>query len=220
MDGFLDRYNSVINQIHRETEEGMIYAQPDTVRLPPGAAPPRPPENYIHTMATYDEYGRPRPPEGHVRVMGALVKRMPTIESIGSGEAVSILSARDRMRTPSPHNSGSRPPTRANTFSTMGSEPPSRANSLSVAVERLASGSPGSSSSGGGGGVLGGVSEVLEEVGGNGEVSELGEVATPRLGSAGTTGTADTGRDTYRTNSYYTAGSTMTSASSSPEAAS
>ncbi|KAF4568246.1 hypothetical protein EYR40_010356 [Pleurotus pulmonarius] len=217
MDGFLDRYNSVISQIHRETEEGMLYAQPDTTGLPPGAAPPRPSENYIHTMATYDEYGRPRPPEGHVRVMGALVKRMPTIESIGSGEAVSILSARDRMRTPSPHNSGSRPPTRANTFSSI-SEPPSRANSLSVAVERVAAGSPGSSSSSGGG-VLGGVSEVLEEVGGNGEVSELGEVATPRLGSAGTMGTMDTGRDTNRTGSYYTAGSTMNSARSSPEAA-
>ncbi|KAG9217875.1 hypothetical protein CCMSSC00406_0005245 [Pleurotus cornucopiae] len=136
MDGFLDRYSAAISQIHRETEEGMLYAQPDTPRLPPGAAPPRPPENYIHTMAAYDEYGRPRPPEGHVRVMGALVKRMPTIESIGSGEAASVLSARGGMRTPSPHNSGSRPPTRANTFSTMGSEPPSRANSLSVAVER------------------------------------------------------------------------------------
>ncbi|KAJ8519273.1 hypothetical protein ONZ45_g3770 [Pleurotus djamor] len=203
MDSFYDRYNAAINQIHRETEEGMRYAEPDTpTGLPPGAAPPRPSENYLATMAMYDEYGRPRPPEGHVRMLGAYVKRMPTIESIGSREAGSFSERRGSL---SPRNSLSRPPTRANTFSTISvSEPPSRSNSLSVAAERLASGSPASpAGSGSGVGVLAGVSEV-------------GEIVGPRVGSAGTFGS---GADTQPSlgTSYYTAASLTDSARTTPE---
>ncbi|PPR05435.1 hypothetical protein CVT26_011312 [Gymnopilus dilepis] len=91
----------------------------------------------------YNEFGLPYPPEQDVRVLNGYIRRMPTIESMGSGEIASSIGA-------SSHHAGSmytssRPPTRNTllSFSTSDidageSNPPSRANSLSARAEILA----------------------------------------------------------------------------------
>ncbi|KAK0457018.1 uncharacterized protein EV420DRAFT_534501 [Desarmillaria tabescens] len=119
---FVDQFRSLVSQISRETDEGLEYARPD------GSSSSRSESmasSYSYSAAIgYDEFGRPYPPDDHVRVLGGYVRRMPTIESIGSREmgTTSSLHTVERMA------SISRPPTR-NTLP-MSSEPPSRSNSL------------------------------------------------------------------------------------------
>ncbi|KAK0440060.1 hypothetical protein EV421DRAFT_1712847 [Armillaria borealis] len=128
---FVDQFRSLVSQISRETDEGLEYARPD------GSSSSSRSESvassYSYSAAIgYDEFGRPYPPDDHVRVLGGYVRRMPTIESIGSREmgTTSSLYTVERMA------SLSRPPTR-NTIP-MSSEPPSRSNSvLMSACEEL-----------------------------------------------------------------------------------
>ncbi|KAK7045403.1 hypothetical protein VNI00_007656 [Paramarasmius palmivorus] len=159
LNDFVVRFRSLVNQVARETEEAMAYARPDTYvrevdsdseseesdlgsptslefqnyELPFGfpRMPPR-------TLG-YDEFGRPYPPDDHVRILNRYVRRMPTIESMGSREVASIWSYRDHARVGSPSvgspsvQSLSRPSTRGRTDMTS-SEPPSRANSLRLNI--------------------------------------------------------------------------------------
>ncbi|SJL10892.1 uncharacterized protein ARMOST_14287 [Armillaria ostoyae] len=127
---FVDQFRSLVSQISRETDEGLEYAHPD------GSSSSRSESmasSYSYSAAIgYDEFGRPYPPDDHVRVLGGYVRRMPTIESIGSREmgTTSSLYTVERVA------SLSRPPTR-NTLP-MSSEPPSRSNSvLMSACEEL-----------------------------------------------------------------------------------
>ncbi|KAJ2931808.1 hypothetical protein H1R20_g5286, partial [Candolleomyces eurysporus] len=114
----------------------------------------------------YNEFGQPYPPDEDYQMFDRFIKRMPTIESMGSRElgsagTASLLSARDAnhdgnnkrgsLQTNKSHNTNnSRPPTRnaprgswvGSEFSfnsgTSASEPSSRTNSLSFQVEKLA----------------------------------------------------------------------------------
>ncbi|KAJ2919638.1 hypothetical protein MD484_g831, partial [Candolleomyces efflorescens] len=113
----------------------------------------------------YNEFGQPYPPDEDFQMFDRFIKRMPTIESMGSREmgsagTASLLSARDvnndgkrgSLQTNKSHNTNnSRPPTRNqprgswvgsefsfNSGGTSPSEPSSRTNSLSFQVEKLA----------------------------------------------------------------------------------
>ncbi|KAF9552306.1 hypothetical protein CPC08DRAFT_714729 [Agrocybe pediades] len=98
----------------------------------------------IPPMLGYNEFGLPYPPEQDVRVLNGYVRRMPTIESMGSGEFASSVGASSALRGESMYTS-SRPPTRNTllSFSSAeyemngGSPALSRANSLSARAELL-----------------------------------------------------------------------------------
>jgi hypothetical protein len=83
----------------------------------------------------YNEFGLPYPPEESVPMLNGYVRRMPTIESMGSREIAStnrgssVYSGSVADRFPGTNNS--RPPTRIS-LSPPGSDPPSRTNSLSM----------------------------------------------------------------------------------------
>jgi len=64
--------------------------------------------------------------------MQTYVRRMPTIESLGSREIASSIASSSMVRHPSLYTL-SRPPTRSNTLEHSPVEGPSRANSLSQA---------------------------------------------------------------------------------------
>lgn len=97
----------------------------------------------------YNEFGVPYPQEENICILGGNVRRMPTIESMGSGEITSRSSATShRHEAGAGHRLSSRPPTRTThlTLSTgydsAGSNPPSRPSSLSSRAERLLRMSP------------------------------------------------------------------------------
>ncbi|KIK66274.1 hypothetical protein GYMLUDRAFT_929599 [Collybiopsis luxurians FD-317 M1] len=83
------------------------------------------------------QFPLPGAQDDHIRILNGFVRRMPTIESLGSREmAVSLTSksSQDRftsMSTRMSMGSMSHPPTE---FTGTGSDPPSRANSLSLAA--------------------------------------------------------------------------------------
>jgi hypothetical protein len=107
LQSFVDGFRSLVAQVTRETEQGVIYAQPDSEMglLPSPLLPGTPPSHRgagYHTPwspdhptdATFNPYAgytysRVAPhsqPEERVRMMGHYVRRMPTIESLGSRE--------------------------------------------------------------------------------------------------------------------------------------
>ncbi|KAF6749660.1 hypothetical protein DFP72DRAFT_970008 [Ephemerocybe angulata] len=150
----------------------------------------------------FNEFGQPYPPDQDYPMMNGYVRRMPTIESMGSREIGSSVGGssilgmrggdvdkRGSMQT-NKSLSLSRPGTRNGNargswgmysdFSFAGSEPPSRANSLSAQVERLAAM-----------GVLGGGGSGSSS-GHTSEMGELGEgVTSVRRVSRGRTKTPD-----------------------------
>jgi len=77
-----DRFNSLISQIIRETEDGLAKA------ISPESSPARGPFSLpsIPPAVGYDEFGRPYPPDETLFVFNGVVRRMPTIESMGSRE--------------------------------------------------------------------------------------------------------------------------------------
>jgi len=108
--------------------DDLAHGRPDNIfNLPP-----------LPAALGYNEFGMPYPPDQDVHILNGYIRRMPTIESMGSGEIGTISSHR--------HGSNSsRPPTRntllsfaSNEFELTGSQPPSRANSLSARAELLA----------------------------------------------------------------------------------
>ena len=123
---FVDRFRAMMEQVARETEAGLELAQNDD-------------------HGQYDEDTFPSPSEesyslndddmDYVPVVGRIIQRMPTIESLGSREMMSLASAQfggDR----SVHTL-SRPPTRANTLTMSevhGSPSVSRSNSITASV--------------------------------------------------------------------------------------
>ncbi|KAF8968122.1 hypothetical protein BDZ97DRAFT_1916343 [Flammula alnicola] len=170
LNGFVDRFRALISQITRETEEGLAFARSDgssSHNTADSASRKESPEldvedgHHQYNCANDNEeddfysaspgrtleandYRQIYPTDEHVRMMNAYVRRMPTIESMGSREMRSSLGAssfntnRDRERT-----GASRPPTRNTLLSWSdtdfsGSEPRSRPNSLSAQAELLA----------------------------------------------------------------------------------
>ncbi|KAF9563231.1 hypothetical protein CPC08DRAFT_760993 [Agrocybe pediades] len=87
-------------------------------------------------------YSQPYPEDEHVRMLNAYIRRMPTIESMGSKEWRSSFGA--SSRNTDRHANNSRPPTgnarlsfAETELSLSGSEPRSRSNSLSAQAELL-----------------------------------------------------------------------------------
>ncbi|GBE86959.1 hypothetical protein SCP_1002040 [Sparassis crispa] len=172
---FVDRFRTLVEQVARENEDAF-----------PLAAGNGPDGQREHSTANADE---------HVPMVGRIVHRMPTIESLGSHEVMSLASSGKTHSSNSPHN-GSRPSTRTNTqslsegYSTPSSR--SRANSWDAA---LALASP--------------VGNRTEE----GSVSEMGELTHAETGApvntiaitvTNTTTTTASG-ESRSSNSYYTA---------------
>ncbi|KAH9481359.1 hypothetical protein JR316_0005884 [Psilocybe cubensis] len=172
MTGFADRFRLLISQITRETEEALAFARSDdatssqiSAESPPPPHPHDGPDEDIeyahdHHDYHYDEdddfyssspehnvshsdYHQAYPAEEHIRMLNGYIRRMPTIESMGSREWRSSVGAssqntnRDRTGT-------SRPPTRGARLSWAGtelsnsSEPRSQSNSLAAQAELLA----------------------------------------------------------------------------------
>jgi hypothetical protein len=185
---FADRFRSIVSQITRETEEALEFARPDHDSPP---AEPDPPSDFyppsLPPTVGYDEFGRPYPPDEHILILNGYIRRMPTIESMGSREvgsmtASSMYTDRD-TRTLSFQSSppASRPPTRANTLEqNMGSRSSSRSNSLAAGAEILV---------------------------GNGRTSEVGELVDRGDRNRGdyTNSTGGTESSYPSTMSYYTA---------------
>ena len=183
----LDRFNSLISQIAQETEDGLARA------ISPESPPPRDPFSlpFISPAIGYDEFGRPYRPDETLFVFNGIVRRMPTIESMGSRElgsaATSSLYHQSRDgRDTAKHMSVS---SRANTLmsvSDYGSQagpvhPHSRSNSIASGAELLLA---------------------------MGRTSEIGELVSSGDGKGNSTGT--TGTDSsYPSSSvsYYTASS-------------
>ncbi|KAI0693091.1 hypothetical protein C8T65DRAFT_668748 [Cerioporus squamosus] len=112
LNSFAAHFRALVEQVTRETDEAVEYAQSDQYDFP----------------ATYSGASRDRD-DAHV-VVGRTIHRMPTIESLGSHEVMSLASM-------SAAGGFSRPSTRSNTLSNTDaphSRSASRANSLDAAV--------------------------------------------------------------------------------------
>jgi hypothetical protein len=178
-----------------------------------------------HTVDVHD-YDQTYPADEHVRMLNSYVRRMPTIESMGSRERqTSFISSAAGAGT------ASRPPTRntlaswGGSFELSGSEPRSRPNSLSAQAELLA-------------GMFGRINttevgelmlrggDTVRMVGGSGSQHEvsMNDDYSEALGELGhgdeeyassTTGSKESKESTTSRTSYHTAstGSTMSLAS-------
>ncbi|KAJ4480893.1 hypothetical protein J3R30DRAFT_2375470 [Lentinula aciculospora] len=125
LNNFAERFRALVSQISRETDDALRFAQSEDAG---NSEPALLPEDIYTDLPHHnndDFTGGEYPPDDHVRILNGFVRRMPTIESLGSRELTSLASSRDQL------HSLSRPPTRSVTEFT-GSEPPSRANSLSL----------------------------------------------------------------------------------------
>ncbi len=140
LQGFADRFRDLVDQVSRELEES---------RLAENNTPPRtPPLHHVldtHTpYMTIDEFGREVPCDESIGILGGVIRRMPTIESVGSRERASLRSntlvagAGPPSAAPSSPAS-SRPATRETVASfndtasvslASASQPSSRSNSL------------------------------------------------------------------------------------------
>ncbi|KAI0946294.1 hypothetical protein AcV7_010309 [Taiwanofungus camphoratus] len=124
--GFVDRFRSLLDQITRETEDGIALAQNDVPGL------------YAHPDGTDDEREQSFAADGdRFSLLGRTIHRMPTIESMSSRDVMSL--ANSSMHRVSPH-ALSRPSTRTNMLdqSEGGQSTPrsarSRANSWDAAL--------------------------------------------------------------------------------------
>ncbi|KAF8816910.1 hypothetical protein BYT27DRAFT_7333124 [Phlegmacium glaucopus] len=172
-DGFVDHFQLMVSQIAQETDEALDLARsvrspsPESISdMPIRDLPPsyqEDPDGFndthvglshsnannvfnlppIRPTLGYDEFGLPYPPDQNVRVLNGYIRRMPTIESMGSGEVGSSACASSNHAGES-NCTSSRPPTRNTRLSwnstdhDASSESPSRTNSLSARAELLA----------------------------------------------------------------------------------
>jgi hypothetical protein len=177
---FVDRFRSLVSQINREAEDGAYIGGSggsSSSSTPPSAYLSDP---TIRAVVGYDEFGRPYPPDDHVRILNSYIRRMPTIESIGSremtaGTSVAASSIYQEQRERASLHTLSRPPTRAMTDRDRDgySEPPSRAGSLSLAAVELINAMGG----------VEGLPELVDRVRRNGSIGSTGSQ------SGGTAGT-------------------------------
>ncbi|KAJ7258079.1 hypothetical protein B0H12DRAFT_1232384 [Mycena haematopus] len=186
---FVDRFRSLVSQINRESEEASQLAPTQSAYLADPA---------FRAVVGYDEFGRPYPPDDHVRILNSYVRRMPTIESIGSREmtaGTSVAASSLYQEQRSSLHTLSRPPTRAMTDRDGFSEPPSRAGSLSLAAVELIN-------------AMGGVEGLPEHLGELvGRVRRAGSIGSTgsQSQSGGTGGTATTAGTNVSGASYFTA---------------
>jgi hypothetical protein len=148
LSGFTDRFKSLVNQVSREVDDGLDIVRRENTTW--DYAPSSYAEHHMTQAATTpdelerllyaDEFGiaSAPTPEDHVIMLGGYVRRMSTIESIGSREMGSASSVHRNATFVSSHSSSghtqqSRPPTRANTLTNdAAAESPSRDSSPNV----------------------------------------------------------------------------------------
>jgi hypothetical protein len=126
LNSFTNRFRALISRITRETEVGIEVARSDTALDHENSnlyVPPVPP------AVGYDEFGRPYPPEEQVSFLNGYVRRMPTIESMGSREVGSTITSKGMTTSRRSTGTFSRPPTRSNTLTV--SECSSASNNIS-----------------------------------------------------------------------------------------
>ncbi|KAJ6465697.1 hypothetical protein C8R45DRAFT_490772 [Mycena sanguinolenta] len=186
---FVDRFRSLVSQINQESEEA-AQLMPTSAYLSNPA---------VRAVVGYDEFGRPYPPDDHVRILNSYIRRMPTIESIGSREmtagGTSVAASSLYQEQRSSLHTLSRPPTRAMTDRDGLSEPPSRTGSLSVAAVELIN------SMGGVEGLPEHLGELIGRVRRTGSMGSTGSQSQ----SGGTGGTATTSGTNVSGASYFTA---------------
>lgn len=159
LNGFMDRFQLMVSQVAQETDEALHVARsPSPEELNDMSILDLPPSyqddfdvNHDDNMFNlppvfpalgYNEFGLPYPPDQNIRVLNAFIRRMPTIESMGSGEAGSSIGG-PSSRAVESISTSTRPPTRNTLLSRNStdyeptSEPHSRANSLSARAELL-----------------------------------------------------------------------------------
>jgi hypothetical protein len=125
---FVDRFRALVEQATRETNAGVDIIYDEDPELYDNHAIAFPAEEiHMPDEDTDDTH--------YVPVMGKIIQRMPTIESLGSREVMSLASGH-RGDHRSVHTL-SRPPTRANTLTmseAAGSPSVSRSNSITASV--------------------------------------------------------------------------------------
>ncbi|CCM00702.1 uncharacterized protein FIBRA_02742 [Fibroporia radiculosa] len=122
LSSFVERFRSLVNHVSHETDEGITLDNP--VYYPSPFA-------HSHRADHDNEY---------VPVLGKTIHRMPTIESLGSREVMSLATSSIHRTSPGPHHM-SRPSTRSNNLSLNDGEvggstssTRSRSNSLDAAL--------------------------------------------------------------------------------------
>jgi len=196
-DEFIEDYGTLVNRLSREIESANIVATPNRYSTSSSSSSSSStcPSAYCYRPASADSMYQPSypnrnpfqspEPDVHVLVLGGIVRRMPTIESVGSRELGSISPSSQRHETGAASSSlrsfetASAPPTRTNTRSTIGS---SRANSMYTNAGHLLA-----------------VNERVDQV-----LSEGADLSHSRDGSV-----ADSAEGTFT--SYHTAGSSSAS---------
>ncbi|PPR00895.1 hypothetical protein CVT24_000380 [Panaeolus cyanescens] len=159
LNSFVDRFRSLISQITRETEEGLAFARSDggSSASPRSQELPEIDVEYAHAEQHHDyeeeddfystsqmhtgEHHQAYPAEEHIRMMNGYIRRMPTIESMGSKELQNSLDASSFNTNRDRERASSRPPTRNTLTSWNGSEfsdHRSPSNSFSAQAELLA----------------------------------------------------------------------------------
>ncbi|KAI0277157.1 hypothetical protein BGY98DRAFT_934563 [Russula aff. rugulosa BPL654] len=90
LQGFAHQFRALVDRVSRELEESRISEEQDR-------ASRTPPLHHVldtHTpYMTIDEFGREVTTEEPIAILGGVIKRMPTIESVGSRELASLRSA-------------------------------------------------------------------------------------------------------------------------------
>lgn len=184
--GIVDRFRSIVAQITREADQAVSLARSSnssststssssssSLGSGPSSSIETPYDFYpppIPPSVGFNEFGQPYPPEESVPMLNGFIRRMPTIESMGSREIASSTNRGSSMYSGSiaerlAGTGNSRPPTRISLYPPGGSEPPSRTNSL---VKRAAAAPPDVITGGGGGSTLGVAAAVA--------TSEVGEL--------------------------------------------
>ena len=167
---FVHRFRSLISQITRETEEAIAFARSDgssssrhSIDTPPSNKSPEPGREAAHGGDHQEDYDddddfyissapqiyesyeyQQYPADEEIRMLNGFIRRMPTIESMGSHELRSSVGASSINRDRERNGVLSRPPTRNTFVSRAGtdfsgtSEPQSGANSLTAQAEVLA----------------------------------------------------------------------------------
>ena len=142
LQGFANQFRVLVDRVSRELEESRISENNSRESHTP------PLHHVLDTHTPYmtiDEFGREVPTEEPIAILGGVIKRMPTIESVGSREVTSLRSATlvsggagAASLAPS-SSASSRPPTGATMASfndaasaslASASQPSSRSNSI------------------------------------------------------------------------------------------
>ena len=138
LQGFAEQFRALVDQVSRELEEARI-SEYNSETNTESRTPPL--HHVLDTHTPYlsiDEFGREVPSEEPIAVLGSVIKRMPTIESVGSRELASLRSATlvsgaggNGASVATSSTASSRPPTRATLASLNdASQPSSRSNSI------------------------------------------------------------------------------------------